>query len=296
MTKIAAHVLAFNVSKFIGPVLRNMAPHVDTIYVARSRLPFGYNKNARGQFENETTIEQIFAGDSDVVQKIQLIAGDWAHEEDARNECLKRATLDGHDWLITQDADEFYPDESWDVIHWALKNVGGAHLRTTWYNFWKSSHYVLLGPTGEIKQFNASFAMRCDAGIHFVNKRKTNAPSTRVLDAPCFHYCYALSDEELVSKLITWGHTNEVDFRNWFRFKWKNWNQYTSNLHPIRPKAWKCAIRFPFSQPHFAEEFYADIDNERVIPIKEYFYDKLYNLKLGLYENTRFYWHMLQAR
>ncbi len=42
--KIAAHVLAYNVTRFLKPVLENIEPHVDKIYIAHAELPFGYIK------------------------------------------------------------------------------------------------------------------------------------------------------------------------------------------------------------------------------------------------------------
>ena len=40
--------------------------------------------------------------------KIELIEGDWETDEDERNTCLRKAKNDGFDFLIIQDADEFF--------------------------------------------------------------------------------------------------------------------------------------------------------------------------------------------
>lgn len=41
--------------------------------------------------------------------EIEVICSDFETEEDTRNDCLDRAIAEGFDWLVIQDADEFYP-------------------------------------------------------------------------------------------------------------------------------------------------------------------------------------------
>src|SRR5688572_20963407 len=138
--KIAAHVLGYNVTRFLKAVLENLEPHVDKIYIAHSERPFGYIEKSRETRTNPTTIADVKAASSS--NKIEIISGDWATEEGMRNACLDRARAEGFDWFLIQDADEFYPETSWKQIkRYLLQNKTDDHLTTTWYTFWKSSHY-----------------------------------------------------------------------------------------------------------------------------------------------------------
>jgi hypothetical protein len=83
--QIAAHVLAYNVNRFLKPVLENIEPHVDKIYVAHSEKPFGYVKGARQTHKNPTTIEDVH--NASASSKIEILRGDWHTEEAMRNDC-----------------------------------------------------------------------------------------------------------------------------------------------------------------------------------------------------------------
>src|SRR5262245_38777830 len=131
--KIAAHLIAYNVSRFIPHVLENIGPHVDKIFVAFPSRPWSYNAKSRSEKKNPPTLGMIDS--SNWNHKIEIIHGDWERDEDTRNSCLERARNEGFEWLITQDADEFYTDASWDQINVCLKNMPTEinAVRTTWF-------------------------------------------------------------------------------------------------------------------------------------------------------------------
>lgn len=279
--QIAAHVLAYNVSRFIQPVLRNMAPFVDKIYVAHSKLPFAYAPSARSTKTNPTTREEILA--AGIGSKLEIIEGDWLNEESMRNDCLKRAKADGFDWLVTQDADEFYPEGSWARLRGILmRSADEEQFITTWYNFWKSSHYVLVNAKGAIKETNAGFAVRCRPNLRFIRQRLTNAASGRVIDYPCYHYGYVMNDVEMLEKISTWSHAHEVRTMQWFRSKWINWSEVTRNLHPTNPAYWRCAVRFPLEQPDFAEQFSLPVLQKSDLPLQEAAADRIFDIVTNL--------------
>jgi hypothetical protein len=252
--RIAAHVLTYNVNRFIAPVLKNMAPFVDKIFVAYSRLPFGYGAQARETRTNPTSLELIQLASAGI--NVEIVQGDWMDEESARNACLDQAKVQEFDWLITQDADEFYPEENWQRIRKVLScNPEQEHFRTSWFNFWKNSDFALVDEKGSIKQENAGFALRCLPHLKFINKRRTNASSSVLIDEPCYHYGYAMSDAEMLEKMTTWAHAGEFDAQRWYRLKWLNWNRNTRYLHPTDPTCWPKAIPFPLKQPGFTSQF-----------------------------------------
>ncbi len=206
--KVAAHVIAYDVNRFINPMLRNVAPWVDKIYVAYPPRPFDYIPSSREQRRNQTKISDInLLG---LPCPVEIVEGDWPKEEQTRNACLDRAKAEGFDWLITQDADEFYPESSWKQLRQALANGSDADcFRTTWYQFWKSSDYVLVLRDGSIKTANIGFALRCKPSLRFERRRVTNAATMPILDCPCYHYGYALTDQEMLNKVTQWSHAND---------------------------------------------------------------------------------------
>jgi hypothetical protein len=279
--QIATHVLAYNVSRYIRLALRNMAPHVDKIYVVHSRQPLGYNREARNSMTNPTSTDEIRA--AGLGDKVEIIEGVWAEEEGMRNACLARAKAEGFDWLLIQDADEFYTDKGWSQIKGALaRGIRQQHYTTTWYNFWKSSHYVLVSTNGEIKECNAGFAVRCKSDLQFKCKRMTNSPCTMVIDSPCYHYGYVMSDEEMYTKIKTWSHAADFNSERWYRLKWLNWTEATRNLHPTDPTGWNRAIRFPLEQPEFAEEFALPVLLNHRVGLADVMRDGVYNTRAVL--------------
>ncbi len=59
--KIAAHVLAYNVNRFLEAVLKNIEPHVDKIYITHAERPFGYVESSRETKINPTRLADILA-------------------------------------------------------------------------------------------------------------------------------------------------------------------------------------------------------------------------------------------
>jgi glycosyltransferase involved in cell wall biosynthesis len=252
--KIAAHMLAYNVDRYFPSAVASLLPHVDKLYVAYPSRPFSYIAESRASLGNPTpkSIADPFLSSG----KIEILEGDWEREEQTRNACLSRAEQDGFDWLLTIDADEFYTDESWEQImrflrmHPELKTIA-----TTWYNFYKSAYFVAMDQYGSIKSTNANFALRCNQGIRFADRRIPSDRDSVLLDTPCFHYGYVLTDDEMYMKLKTWSHAKDFNTMRWFRLKWLGWRESTRNIHPTWPICWQRAIRFPMPQPSFAHEF-----------------------------------------
>lgn len=282
--KVAVHILTYNVDTFIEAVLRNIEHQVDKVYLAYPTRPWGYTENSRNTYSNPTKLEYLKALVETVQCPVEIIEGDWLTEDDMRNACLEKSRLEGFDWFIIQDADEFYPESTWEQIKRILaKETVHDHLITTWYNFWKSSQYVMTYKDGGIKGTNAGFAIRCKSQVKFIRKRICNNNTRKVIDCPCYHYGYVMSDEQMREKISTWGHSHELFGNNWYQYKWLNWNHNTKYLHPINPDEWIRAIHFPLAQPDFAEQFSLPIKKPSTISIKDFLGEKSYDLNANLH-------------
>ena len=253
--QIASHVLAYNVNFTLKEVIENMSPHVDKIFIAHPIRPWSSNLKSRNSKLNSTTEEFI----KNCIRgcNAEIVKGDWEFDEDARNECFNLAKHEGFDWFLTQDADEFYTDEGWEIIKKNLLNlIKKDFCITTWYNFWKNSDFIVEDNSfGKLKGANANFALKCKNSIYFEIIRSPNLRNPEVIDAPCYHYGYVMDDISMKEKIETWSHTNDFDTNIWYKLKWENWNLNTKNLHPTNPPSWKRALEFPFKQPEFSKKF-----------------------------------------
>jgi hypothetical protein len=257
----ALHVIAYDVNRYINEMLRNIPSWVDKVYLAYPQRPWNYIPTSRETRVNPTKLTDIDLTGLDF--PVDILEGDWQKDEDTRNACLSRAKAEGFDWLITQDADEFYSPDTWMQLKRELeKGANRDCFKTTWYTFWKSSEFVIVEHGGSIKGTNAGFALRCKGDLKFAQSRSPNTSDIRVLDCPCYHYGYVKSDQEMFEKVTQWGHAHQFNGARWFNIKWKNWNLRTQNLGPVVPRSWQRAIRFPLHQPDFAFNF--------VLPIEEH--------------------------
>jgi len=293
--RIASHTLGFNINKFLPDVIDNAGPYVDKIYVALPSRPWGYNPAMR-QTENPTKLEHF--RNARYFDKIEFIEGDWDTDEGMRNACLEKAKQDGFDWLITQDADEFYTESSWHQIIKFLHNAPMNILATstTWFNFWKSAQYILQYDNGSIKDKNTGFALRCSPELKFDRSRKPNVKDMIVLDIPCYHFGYVLSDEEMQLKIKTWMHTTEFNPERWYLLKWHRWTERSRFLNPTNPTFWDRAIRTPFELPDFAQKYAVSLDSQRVPPFAEKWSDVIYDASYNLKDKARYFKRVIRGK
>jgi hypothetical protein len=261
--RIALQVIAFNVDPWINSMLRNAAPFVDKIFIAYPPRPWGYSSKSRDTILNPTKLESINI--SDLQCDVQIVHGDWLYDEDTRNCLLELARSENFDWMVIQDADEFYTECSWRRLLLALNSSDQYDLLVTpWFNFWKSPEYVIYNRASGIKCLNDGFAVRArNSSVRFSFSRTTNAKCRLVIDEPCYHYGYVMCNESMNNKIKTWAHTNDIfNIHIWYELKWLRWDENTLFLHPGSPSYWLKAIRFPLPQPDFANEFLTLPPNE----------------------------------
>lgn len=254
--RFAAHVLMFNCDQFILRMIDNCGPYVDKIYVAYSEYPWTYNPKAREEYKN--TSDKNILKASPYYSKIDLIEGVWETDEDQRNACLKKAKKDGIDYLIIQDADEYYHSDDYKSnINAIIDNPDWDYYVTPWCSFWKNLDYIVLNDKGSDIVGYPEFAINCHRNVFFASKRVLNSKDYFMLKGKCYHLSYVFQNKDLLRKIGTWGHSNDFDRDKWYRNKWLKWNESTRNLHPVEPSAWKRAVRFSGELPESLDGFSA---------------------------------------
>lgn len=257
--KFGVHMFLYNVNRFILPALANCGPHVDRIYVIYSEQPWSrYNAQARGLYRNRTSPDIL--DQSPYRDKITLLRGEWESEDDARNAALSRARSDGMDYLVVQDADEYYFHADYRKnLEFLAAHPEVSYFRAQWYLFWKSTDYIIQGWHGKVISNCENFAVNCRTPVTFSRYRLVAAPVEAALTVPGvgYHLSSVYSDEEMLEKLSTWGHAQQVGNRQrWFEQKWQYWTESTRFLSVIPPRAtsWK-AIRFDAPLPEVLRDF-----------------------------------------
>lgn len=248
--KFCLQVLLFNVDATILQMLDNCAPFVEKIYATWSEYPWKYNPEAREKYRNPTHPEIIDS--SKWRKKIELIRGDWDTEEAQRNAALDRARADHMDYMIIQDADEFYTPEAFhDNLKGILRNPDYSWYSVPWCSYWKTIDWCVTGSNGSITVGHPQFALNCtDPSVRFTHCRGLSGESgAYALKGLCHHLSCVLSDDQMLIKINTWGHSAQFDLQKWYSKKWLRWNPQTRNLHPVTPRAWSGTVPSPENRP-----------------------------------------------
>lgn len=300
--KLACHILAYNVDLFIEHTLRNCAPHVSKIYVMYPGRPWGYRPEAREARTNPTSKAFVQKAIEKVKRELpkppefEIIEGDWELDEDTRNAALDKARSEGFDWLLIQDADEFYTKSAWEMLLRKLAVTPADCIRTSWYIFWKSPQTVIEHHHGSIKDNNVGFALRCAEGIRFERSRTPNTNNVELVDASCYHYAYVMSDEAMFEKITSWGHSHQFNPTRWYRRKWQRWTLSSRNLHPVHPKMWRRVVRFPNEQPDFAENFPFTADLDATPTAAETLGAAIENISIAATSGAKLIWRYICGR
>lgn len=254
--RFATHMVLFGQDKWILRNLENAFPHVETIYIAVSDKPWTYNPNARNLYSNNVDYKLIL--DSPFGSKVKFIRGEWNTEEEQRNACVDAAKRDGIDYLIIHDADEFYFHTDFQkLIYYICDNPNHDYYKVAWYCFWKSFKHILLDEHKNLITGYPEFCINLKNNIRFLSKRRPTSSEFKVIPSDngiCYHGSYVLTNEELLQKINTWGHTNDFDKNYWYNEKWLKWNEDSMDLHLVYPPAWSKAVRFEGKLPEVIED------------------------------------------
>lgn len=276
--RFASMLLLFNADRTIVQAIDNGGGFVEKIFVGYSKFPWtAYNSGSREKFKNRSSVDILKR--SRYYDKIELVEGIWDSDEGQRNEIVGRARHQGFDYLVFQDADEFYSPEDWKKnLELIRLNPNFMIYQTPWINFWRSLDYVLvskehLGTKNTIYTTCSAFAMslKQEPETKLTFARIFPTKSIFRLTGVCFHLSYVLSDEEVFTKINTWGHSHQVK-KNWFKWKWLAWHPGKRNIHPINSIEWVEAIPFTGMLPAELQNF----ENPTHVSIQLTWYDRLH--------------------
>lgn len=77
---------------------------------------------------------------------------------------------------------------------------------------------------------------------HYVKARVTNSDKNFFLNYNLIHHSWARSENEILQKIMNWGHKDDFDTQHFFE-KWKNLNAHNfksyNKFHPLNPASWE---------------------------------------------------------
>ncbi len=289
MAKVAVQILYFNSHQFIRHTLANCFSHVDKIFLSYSPSPWSaYNKDALNDFKNQSSLDIVCQSIN--YSKVEIVQGAWETEEAQREACRLIAQEQGYDFLIVQDADEFYLPEDYESnIQHMVENPQYEVYQTPWINFWKSTHYALvhkqhLGVSNTLYSTCPLFALNLRLPVKFESRRvPKNTTSVFQLKGICFHLSYVFSDIDMFTKISTWGHAHQVN-KNWFKWKWLAWHAGKRNINPINSVEWVKAIPFTGVLPAELQNF----ENPTHVSIELNWVDRLHERSFDFYQSLLF--------
>jgi GT2 family glycosyltransferase/tetratricopeptide (TPR) repeat protein len=214
---------------------------VDAIYFLISDRPwFGQPS------DNSGTVELIESF-SDKQGKISIIRGAWTNETEQRNAGLNILREKGFTYCFAIDADEIYdPTELKRMIDLVVSRPDVDCWHVSLDTYWKSYRYRIdprepLKPLVFLKVGNTRFTLNRSA------KGENHMVIVPELGI-CHHLSYAHSDAEVLKKISTFSHADEV-IPGWFENIWKKWDSDHSltNLHPTHPYCYQHAVEQPYS-------------------------------------------------
>lgn len=196
-------------------------------------------------------------------------------ETRCRNHILKIARDENNDFMLLQDADEFMKEEDCDFIRRnyipEMTSAGYNCSAIRWITFWKNWNYVIVNENGDYFQKTEDFLktaypfgwkhfiMNLNTPIFFDDQQqfggiKHSIKSWILYDIFMYHSSWILTDEQVLQKIQTWGHSSEAsreDWEKWYQEKWLKWTPEMESISMENSKfpVWKKAVRYNGSLP-----------------------------------------------
>lgn len=232
--RTAVCLIAYNAPRFIQDVLVPFQGHLK-IYSYLGTSPWG-------KYEQHSSKEAVEFNKLASDLSDDTVISWWASEADQRNEALKDLQEKGFDYVWFVDADEIFTSNH---IPYALTFVARHPEIDCWYIkhdvYWKTPEYRLEIDHlhGGIHIVKSSFRFKARRDYDPTKHKAAFIPPEMVT---CKHMSYVRTDEEMLEKVTTFDHKNEVR-PDWFEKVWLAWTPEMIHLHPIRAEEFKRAVK-----------------------------------------------------
>lgn len=215
MKTLGVQITAFNEERFIQPVMKQFEDLVDEIVVAVSEKPW------YGDIDPDNTYFLACR----VVPEAVVISGTWKNEAEQRNFCMDK--LQDCDYVLVCHADTFFKRSDIKKIIDFIQTATERQYDIPSLMYWKDFDTTIF-PDPIIPAMLIRKDVRFKHNI-IIEDQVVDAPQVPVT---CHHLSWAKTNEEVKTKLATYGHATEI-IPDWYEKVWLG-DQKTS-LSPTNP-------------------------------------------------------------
>lgn len=221
--KVGIMTIAYNEERFIGACIKQFS-HTGLEHLVLISL----NPWNGASFKPDRT--------NDIASNLgaEVVVGDWDTEAHQRNYGLNYFKDRGCDWVLIVDADEYYSPESIAKLSYSLEQDVEAIVANDMVVYWKDIDHVVT-PRQEDRPI---VAIRPNQ--HFIIGRNSfsNIGET---EATLHHLSYVRDDDGMYKKIMSFTHATDFDTKEWYDRVWLNWDESSTDLHPVNPAQFKVA-------------------------------------------------------
>lgn len=201
MKKLGVQITAFNEPRFIEPVIKQFEGLVDELIVVVSAKPWSGH------------IPQDITGTLAIGTGAHVIVSIWPDESTQRNDAMN--PLQDCDYVLVCHADTFFTQEDIKRIKDFIQTATERQYDIQTKMYWKDLDTVVK-PDPLLK------AMLVRSDVRFIHNVIIEDMSTDAQIVPgviCHHLSWAKTNEEIKTKISTYGHANEI-ISNWYEDVW----------------------------------------------------------------------------
>lgn len=160
-----------------------------------------------------------------------VMVDNFPPDEGQRHVGLEYFEKKGFDWCLIVDADEFYTKVDIEKILKYLKKADkDVYKSERMYVYFKDPDYIALRYDGH--HGPPVIAMR--PHVRFRHIRDIDYPDYFIPETTLYHLSYIRTNEELLKKIGSWGHSHEI-IPGWYENVWLKWTPEMMNFHPTEP-------------------------------------------------------------
>ncbi len=205
--KVGVLITAFNEPNIVN-LIKHYKPYVDDIVVTVSKKPW------KGDMKADDTYDRARSVTTNVINK------HWPFEHQQRNEGMYQ--LRKMDYVIVSHCDTWFTAE--DLKKLKEMELSDRHYTCKVLTYWKDLDTV-IDPDISLP----TIVIRADQNFENLINIYNMLAAPQELPITCYHLSWVKSDDELLKKISTYSHADEIS-REWFDNVWKKDNK--NNLGP----------------------------------------------------------------
>lgn len=252
LENVTATILTWREGPFLDAVLGVVCPKVHRVVILEDDRPM-YGKDDPAlvpPWETKKVVDDFVARNpqfKDVIDfRVTNFSDDGKQREASRRNESMRIAREEHktEWAWLVDADEIYTDEQAARLWSLVLDCKAGVVHCSWHTYWRSLRWVVDPP----EPFRPAVAMRTDARCREARNFEHPLGKMFINEPLLHHYSYARPPSDILRKLKTWTHAEEV-LGGWFQNVFLKWTPEMRDLHPTHPPSYAVAKHISWDIP-----------------------------------------------